>query len=304
MKKEKILRLAIAGLLCVLSLWTVIMTELAGTERTYTLYNDADTENITIHGILADGVSMDLKTFADFGMYDEENKLLLISPQKPLEMKVGAGDQIEIYFAEITDRVAVQWKDHDKNEVTSYTLTDLKNDAGEYVLIYNAGSSGKLHTFLRILTAKKVFAYLGMLILFGLFDFFAAGQIWKLLDHHSESYSLWEIAKAGILFFLLMLAIIYPILDMIPVALIFVGLGILLILLLYRLCGAPIHNSYAVLALYIGISMLFILPMFRVPDEFCHFTNVYAKSFLPDDMLGGTKGEELALFDKDLEETL
>lgn len=49
--------------------------------------------------------------------------------------------------------------------------------------------------------------------------------------------------------------------------------------------------------------MLFLLPMFRVPDEFCHFTNIYAKSFLPKEMHGGTKGEELVLFDQDLEET-
>ena len=303
MKKGRLVGLAISVLCCMLSFWGCIMIRQAGIQKTYTLYNSSQTQTITIRGILADGVSLDLALFAEDGTYEEAGHLLTVPAHHTVSFTVGSSAFMRIYFTKIGAGSVVKLADQQEN-IMRVNLSELKNESGDFMLLFNESRVDLLHSFLAGLDIWKCLFCLGLIAALFLFDFFAVKHIWSFLEQVTKSYRLLELLKAGVLFFLLLLGTIYPVLDLLPTAAVFAGFGILLALLLFQIReGVPIQNAYAVLALYLGISMLFLLPMFRVPDEFCHFTNIYAKSFLPKEMHGGAKGEELVLFDQDLEET-
>ena len=101
MKKGRLVGLAISVLCCMLSFWGCIMIRQAGIQKTYTLYNSSQTQTITIRGILADGVSLDLALFAEDGTYEEAGHLLTVPAHHTVSFTVGSSAFMRIYFTKI-----------------------------------------------------------------------------------------------------------------------------------------------------------------------------------------------------------
>lgn len=300
---KKLVKIGIVVFILLLSFWNIIMIHQAGKEKKITIKNTMEAENLTIRGILLNGVSMDLETFFNSGFYEEESNRLMIPPNASLEIIGGVNDYYEIYFTSIQEQSVIEFKDYKLNKIQEVDLFSLKNEAEEFVFTNYYSKSELWNLFWNEITiGKGILCLISLIILFFLY-FFIIERLNQLLKHCMMSYTIKEIIEINILVFLFIFSTIYTVLDLIPTIWIFLFLAIFLFLLLKKLYGAPIHNVYIILVTFVGILMLFLLPMFRVPDEFCHFTNVYAKSFVPKEVLGGTKGEELVLFEQELEET-
>lgn len=87
---KKLVKIGIAVFLSLLSFWNIIMINQAGKEKKITIKNTMKAENLTIRGILLNGVSMNLETFLDFGFYEEESNTLMIPPNGSFEI-IGGG---------------------------------------------------------------------------------------------------------------------------------------------------------------------------------------------------------------------
>lgn len=300
---KKIIKICIALLITFISFHSVVMINQTVVRKKITIKNNMDVGNIIIRGILVNGVSINLESLNYLELYDKESNTIIINPQRHIEIEEGVSDYLEIYFTSVEDTSSVEVTDNKINELQILKLGELKNELGEYIFKNFYSKRQIWNIFLQTLNIKKFVINVGIVaILFGIY-YFIINQIEIFLNNGKKSYKIGEIVKIGILFFILLFNIIYTILDALSIIWISIIIAILFIMLIKKVYKAPIHNVYTVLAIFVGILMLFILPMFRVPDEFCHFTNIYAKSLLPKEMLGGTYGEELVLFDKELEET-
>ena len=163
---------------------------------------------------------------------------------------VGSSAFMRIYFTKIGAGSVVKLADQQEN-IMRVNLSELKNESGDFMLLFNESRVDLLHSFLAGLDIWKCLFCLGLIAALFLFDLFAVKQIWRFLEHGTQPYRLLEILKAGVLFFLLLLGTIYPVLDLLPTAAVFAGFGTLLALLLFRIRGGYLYRMHMRYLLYI-----------------------------------------------------